>query len=85
MTIVFIYHMSTKEKILKYLEKNQDASGKDLSALLSISRQALNKHLKELIQRGVVVKEGATRGAVYKLAAKAIKKRQLESSRRHIT
>ena len=77
MTIVFIYHMSTKEKILKYLEKNQDASGKDLSALLSISRQALNKHLKELIQRGVVVKEGATRGAVYKLATKANKEKTI--------
>ena len=65
--------MPTKEKILKYLEKNQDALGKDLSELLSISRQALNKHLKELIQRGVVVKEGATRGAVYKLSTKANK------------
>jgi len=75
LTIIFIANMSSKEKILKYLDKNEAASGGELSELLGISRQAVNKHIKELIQRGEVVKEGATRGAVYKLTGKANKEK----------
>ena len=42
--------MNAKDKIFKYIEKNQYATGKQLSEYLGISRQAVNKHLKELIQ-----------------------------------
>ena len=63
-------NINTKEKIVKYIRKNKKASGKDLSGLLGISRQALNKHIKVLIQRGTIEKEGITRGAVYKIAGK---------------
>lgn len=58
--------MNKKEEILKYLKGNKTATGKELSELLGISRQAVNKHLKGLILDGSAVKEGATRGAFYR-------------------
>jgi len=61
-------YMDTKDKILKYLKHKKSASGKEIADLLCISRQAVNKHIKVLIQKGKVVKEGHTRGAVYKIA-----------------
>ncbi|MDB9822629.1 DUF4325 domain-containing protein [Deltaproteobacteria bacterium] len=67
--------MSSKEKILKYLSKHQIVSGRELSGYLGVSRQAVNKHLKELIQHGEVVKEGSTRGATYKLRGKSGKEK----------
>ena len=67
--------MSSRENILKYLLKHKIVSGKELSDYLGVSRQAVNKHLKELIQTGKVVKEGSTRGATYKLRGKSGKKK----------
>ena len=67
MTIVFNISMSSKDKILGYLRKNHRASGREISDFLTISRQAVNKHLKALISKGLVSKEGNTRGTVYKL------------------
>jgi len=61
--------MITKEKIFKYLEAKKSVTGKDLSEFFGISRQAVNKHLKELIQNGRVIKEGTTRGVVYRSPA----------------
>ncbi len=69
--------MNQKDKILKFLKRNKSASGRELSEFLSISRQALNKHLKVLIQKGLVVKEGKTRGATYSLVGKSKKAHQL--------
>ncbi|MEA1927317.1 MAG: DUF4325 domain-containing protein [Candidatus Auribacterota bacterium] len=59
--------MNRKREILKYLAENNYANGTDLSKILGISRQAVNKHLKELINRGEVIKEGVTRGARYSI------------------
>jgi biotin operon repressor/anti-sigma regulatory factor (Ser/Thr protein kinase) len=60
--------VNTKEKILRHIETKQSSTGKELTELLGISRQALNKHLKELIENGRVVKDGTTKGAVYRPA-----------------
>lgn len=58
--------MNTKEKIIRYIKSGKIITGNELSEYLGISRQALNKHLKELIRDGKVLKEGTTRGVVYK-------------------
>lgn len=58
-----------REKILAFIKKKQGLSGVQLSSILGISRQAVNKHLKNLIREGSVVKEGVTRGAVYRIAS----------------
>ncbi|MBU0729282.1 MAG: DUF4325 domain-containing protein [Proteobacteria bacterium] len=60
--------MHVKEKILALIKKKKAVSGVELAADLGISRQAVNKHLKNLIQNGSVFKEGITRGAVYRIA-----------------
>ena len=60
--------MDTKEKILTLVKEKKGLSGVQLSEVLGISRQAVNKHLKALLQNGSLIKTGVTRGAVYKIA-----------------
>ena len=68
LTIAKVIHMDTQRKILTLIKEKGSLSGTRLSAMLGISRQAVNKQLKKLVQAGVVVKQGVTRGAVYKSA-----------------
>ena len=63
--------MDTKERIRGYLSRRPSASGKELRSHSGISRQALNVHLRTLIQSGEVIKTGSTRGARYILASRA--------------
>lgn len=62
--------MDTIDKIKRYLKVKKSVTGKGLSELLGISRQAVNRHIKVLVQKGAVVKEGTTRGTVYKIGGK---------------
>jgi anti-sigma regulatory factor (Ser/Thr protein kinase) len=57
--------MKTIEKIEKYILGNKSATGIEIANHLGISRQAVNKHLKLLIQTGKISKEGNTRAAIY--------------------
>ena len=58
--------MNVKEYILKILDQQESVTGKELLMELGISRQALNKHIKELIENGLIYKIGVTRGVRYK-------------------
>lgn len=60
--------MDTKNKILALIKKRKVLSGTQLAEILGISRQAVNKHLKNLVLDGGVVKDGVTRGAKYRVA-----------------
>ena len=60
--------MKPKEKIIQYLQKKKTAKSSELTQFLGISRQALNRHIKALITEGKVIKEGETKGVVYRLA-----------------
>ncbi|OPY67472.1 MAG: hypothetical protein A4E57_02297 [Syntrophorhabdaceae bacterium PtaU1.Bin034] len=60
--------MGSENKILKYLRKRKIASGKEICRFFGFSRQNLNKLVKKLIWRGAVVKEGKTKGAMYRIA-----------------
>jgi biotin operon repressor/anti-sigma regulatory factor (Ser/Thr protein kinase) len=60
--------MNMKEKIIELVKEKKGLSGVQLSEVLGISRQAVNKHLKPLLQNGSLIKTGVTRGAVYKIA-----------------
>ena len=57
-----------KEKILALVKEKKGLSGVQLSEVLGISRQAVNKHLKPLLQKGSLIKTGVTRGTVYEIA-----------------
>lgn len=59
--------MNTQEKILMFLENKKNATGQNLRNFLGISRQAINKHLKEMIETGLVLKKGKTKKAFYSL------------------
>jgi anti-sigma regulatory factor (Ser/Thr protein kinase) len=58
----------TKQGILNYLEQMGASASRQLCERLGISRQALNLHIRELINSGKIIKTGATRSARYYLA-----------------
>ena len=67
--------MNTKNEIIEYLKQHKTATGKELCAFLAISRQALNKHLKELINNSLIIKMGNTKNAIYECTSPSSKKR----------
>jgi DNA-binding MarR family transcriptional regulator len=71
--------MKTIDKILKYLYDNKSASGTQIARFLGISRQAVNKHLKILIQNGNIQKEGNTKAAVYFPSSTKLKKANVKT------
>ncbi|GAG61218.1 unnamed protein product, partial [marine sediment metagenome] len=74
--------MKTKDKIIKYIQKNGAVSGKEISGHIGITRQAINKHIKELLQSGLILKSGITRGAQYYIPQKPSQIRKSESLKR---
>ena len=62
--------MGSESKILKYLKRKKTARGKEICTFFGFSRQNLNKLVRKLIWSGTVVKEGRTKGAVYRLTDK---------------
>ena len=67
--------MVTNEKILLFLQKRRSATGQEIASYLGISRQALNKQLKRLIEKGTVVKVGRTKGSFYELHGESRRRR----------
>lgn len=59
--------MNTREKLLAFAKKRQRFTGRDLAGHLGISRQAIHKMLIPLINEGVILKEGTTRAASYRI------------------
>ena len=57
--------MKTEDKIIKLLKEKMFISSTEIAKILGISRQAVNKHMKKLIEQGVVERYGHTRGALY--------------------
>lgn len=63
--------MTTSEKIIAYISKNQQASGKRLSDYLSgITSRAVRKQLKNLLDKGILRKIGRPPKVYYLLQAK---------------
>ena len=63
--------MTTKDKISSFIEKRGSASSAELSKYLNMSRQAVNVHLRALLDAGTVVKTGSTRNARYHAPSQA--------------
>lgn len=57
----------TKDKILSYLKAKGVATSKQLCDHLSLSRQAVNNHIRDLISSDQILKTGSTRSAKYYL------------------
>ncbi len=56
-----------KQEILDFLKQMGASSSRQLCEKLGISRQALNLHIRELINSGKIIKTGVTRSAQYHL------------------
>ena len=56
---------STRDAILEYVSLHGSATGPELARHLGITRQAVNLHLRRLLDSEQVVKTGSTRGARY--------------------
>lgn len=53
------------KKIVEWIGRKGETTGKQLTGLLKMSRQALNKRLSRLIVSGLVVRSGSRKNAVY--------------------
>lgn len=60
--------MSTKREIVDYIRRYGPASGAHIAGALGVSRQAVNRHMRNLVEAGQLYKEGETRGARYHVA-----------------
>lgn len=59
--------MTTKDAVVEHLRASGASSGADIASSLGVSRQAINRWLRELVDEGVVRKVGETKGARYHL------------------
>ncbi len=69
-----------KDQIAEYVKKHKQATGQELADNFGLSRQAVHKHLKILINNKTLLKNGNTKGTFYTLPgktepSKAFKKR----------
>ncbi len=62
---------TTRDSILAYLERETSATSTELAGHLGVTRQAVNLHLRPLINAGAIIKTGSTRNARYFLASAA--------------
>src|SRR3989304_5421841 len=69
--------MITKEKILEIAKQKGKIGTTDLSKRFSVSRQYLNRLIKELVETGKLTKLGATRYAFYVLPEYAQKHKEI--------
>lgn len=74
--------MQTAQIILRHLRRRGPASGSRLARVLGVSRQAVHQHLKSLCERGLILKEGVTRGARYRTAGRGEKAKSVRAVRR---
>ena len=59
--------VSTKDAVIAHLRRNGPSSGAEIASAIGISRQAVNRWLRALVEERAVRKVGETRGARYHL------------------
>ena len=68
MTGVRVRGENIRRYILDYVEKSSDDVTKATARKFGITRQAVNKHLRRLLDEGALRRSGNTRASVYRLA-----------------
>lgn len=68
--------MTTRQRILAEARKSAELRTADLVKKLGIARQSVAAHLKRLVEEGRLIREGATRSAVYRLAVRGEKSKK---------
>jgi biotin operon repressor/anti-sigma regulatory factor (Ser/Thr protein kinase) len=59
--------MDVRTRILQTLKKRGALSGAQIAAVLGISRQAAHRHLIRLLDEGLLMRTGKTRGVIYRI------------------
>lgn len=62
--------MTTKERIIDFIKKNKKTTPKDISDNFDISTQMIHRHLKELIKKWQILKEGSSPRVFYYIQTK---------------
>jgi biotin operon repressor/anti-sigma regulatory factor (Ser/Thr protein kinase) len=74
--------MKTRDRILNIIREQEPVSGKAIAESIGITRQAVNKHIQELLQAGLISISGRTRGALYHVPKNGIPEVWSKSLRR---
>lgn len=64
--------MKTSEKIIKYVQKNSQASGSELAEFLELSDRAVRKQLAALLEKDVLYKVGKPPKVFYLLKGSSL-------------
>lgn len=59
--------MDLRDRILRTLRSGDSLSGARIAAAVGVSRQAAHRHLVRLLDQGLVIRTGRTRGVQYRL------------------
>lgn len=65
--------MKTAEKIINYIKKNSQASGRELADYLELSDRAVRKQFAALLEKGILEKVGKPPKVLYLLSSKLSK------------
>ena len=58
---------ATQQKIMQMIRKNSRITQAEMAEIIKISRRAVQKNIKELVDQGIIVHEGSTRNGYWKI------------------
>lgn len=58
---------TTQNKILEMIQKNPKVTQEKMSEKMTISKRAIQKNIKEMVERGIVKREGSARNGYWKI------------------
>ncbi len=58
---------ATQQKIMQMIRKNSRITQAEMAEIIKISRRAVQKNIKELVDQGIIIHEGSTRNGYWKI------------------
>ena len=58
---------ATQQKIMQMNRKNSRITQAEMAEIIKISRRAVQKNIKELVDQGIIIHEGSTRNGYWKI------------------
>ena len=58
---------STQEKIIELIQENRKITQAEMAEVIAISKRAIQKNIKELVEAGIIEREGSSRNGYWKL------------------
>ncbi|GEM_PF-3556947 len=60
--------LSDEEKIIRFLEEKGNASTKQVVEILGLRRETVSRKLNEIVEKGLLVREGSGKNTTYRLS-----------------